>query len=416
MKITHVHAREVIDSRGNPTVAARLTIDNQFSAEAMVPSGASTGVHEAIELRDGDADRYNGKGVMRACENVRTIIAPRIIGMDPLDQRALDTVLIELDGTQNKSSLGANAILAVSLANARAVAVAQGIPVYQSLQQSYHLDLEKSSMPFPMMNIINGGAHANNTLDVQECMIVPKQSSFKERLRCGAEVFYALKTVLEEKGEPTSVGDEGGFAPNVASNEDALRLIEEAISRTQYTFGKDVFIALDVAASEFYKNGKYLFDGKECSATEMVEIFEKWVKQYHIISIEDGCAEDDWDGWRLLTEKFGNSIHIVGDDLFVTNKKRLEQGIEMNVGNAILIKFNQIGTVTETIETIDLAQKNGYTIIISHRSGETEDTTIADLAVATSAEYIKTGSLSRSERIAKYNRLLDIEEHNSISQ
>lgn len=410
MKIQKIHAREVLDSRGNPTVAVMIELDDGARAEAMVPSGASTGVHEALELRDNDQTRYGGKGVLTACHNVNTAIAQQLVGMDAADQRAIDEALIALDGTENKSSLGANALLGVSLAIARVRAVSQKKPLYQSIRDAFALSLTEYRLPYPMMNIVNGGEHANNNVDVQECMIVPQQTNCRERIRCGAEVFHALKSILDEKGDSTAVGDEGGFAPNLPKNEDGLKLIAEAVEKAGYVLGTNVMIAMDPAASEFYKEGVYVFDGEKKTASEMTAIFSSWIDQYHIVSIEDGLAEDDWEGWKDHTVQLGGKIALVGDDLFVTNQKRLQKGIDEKVANAILIKVNQIGTLSETIDTILLARKHHYKVVVSHRSGETEDTFIADLAVAVNADYIKTGSLSRSDRVAKYNRLLAIEE------
>jgi enolase len=376
---------------------------------AAVPSGASTGEHEAVELRDGDPKRYGGKGVLRAVANVNQLIAPRLKGLNALDQREVDRVLIELDGTPNKSNLGANAILAASLANARAAANHQKLPLYRYLGGA-----TANTLPVPMMNIINGGAHADNNVDFQEFMIVPVGAGkFSEALRMGAEIFHTLKSVLKKKGYTTSVGDEGGFAPNLKSNEEAVETILEAVAQAGYQAGKDVVLALDPAASEFYEGGAYVFkksDGRKLSSDQMVSFWKDWAGQYPIISIEDGMAENDWDGWKTLTDAIGQKVQLVGDDLFVTNTKFLRKGIELGVANSILIKVNQIGTLTETLECIDLARNNNRTAVISHRSGETEDAFIADLSVATNAGQIKTGSLSRSDRIAKYNQLLRIEE------
>ncbi len=410
MKLQSIHAREVLDSRGNPTVAVRATLEDGASAEAMVPSGASTGVHEALELRDGDEKRYNGKGVLQACKNVNEKIFPAIKDLDVEDQRALDQAMIDLDSTENKSSLGANAILGVSLAVAQAMAASKGVELYEYIRTTYDLQLKGYDLPYTMMNIINGGEHADSGLEIQEFMVVPQHKEFAERIRAGAEIFHALKKVLTEQGHATGVGDEGGFAPHLKTNEDALKVIQEAVGNAGYTFGTDIKVAMDVAASEFYEDGTYTFDGKETTAEKLTEIYGSWIEPYAIVSIEDGLAEDDWENWGAQTAALGDKITLVGDDLFVTNQKRLQQGIDKKVGNAILIKVNQIGSLTETIDTIQLARKNDYRIIVSHRSGETEDTTIADLAVAVNADYIKTGSLSRSERIAKYNRLLAIAE------
>jgi len=403
--IVEVRAREVLDSRGNPTVEAEVELESGAVGRAMVPSGASTGKFEALELRDG-GPRYLGKGVLRAVAHVKDRIAPEVVGLDALDQAAVDQAMLALDGTPNKASLGANAILAVSLATARAAAEALGIPLWRHLG-----GVQAAVLPVPLMNVINGGVHADNDLDVQEFMLVPLGfPRFSEALRAGVEVFHHLKKVLKEKGYATNVGDEGGFAPALKANEEALELLLEAIERTGYRPGKEVALALDAAASEFYQGGRYLFEGKERSAEELVEVYERWVERYPIVSLEDGLAEEDWAGWKLLTERLGKRIQLVGDDLFVTNPARLERGIQEGVANAILIKPNQIGTLTETLETIRLAHRAGYRTVISHRSGETEDPFIADLSVAVNAGQIKTGSASRSERIAKYNQLLRIEE------
>jgi len=408
-QIDHIHAREILDSRGNPTVEADVTLVNGVTGRAAVPSGASTGEHEAVELRDEDPKRYSGKGVLKAVQNVNDVIAPRLRGMNALDQAAVDHRLIELDGTPNKSSLGANALLAVSMATARAGANHQNQPLYRYLGGS-----NANTLPVPMMNIINGGAHADNNVDFQEFMIVPVgASSFREALRMGAEIFHTLKSVLKKKGYATSVGDEGGFAPNLKSNEEAIETILEAIEQAGYRAVDDVLLALDPAASEFYAGDSYVFkksDSRRLSSDQMASFWQDWAGKYPIISIEDGMAENDWDGWKSLTEAIGQSVQLVGDDLFVTNTKFLRKGIELGVANSILIKVNQIGTLSETLECIELARSNNRTAIISHRSGETEDAFIADLAVATNAGQIKTGSLSRSDRIAKYNQLLRIEE------
>jgi len=408
-QIDHIHAREILDSRGNPTIEADVTLVGGVMGRAAVPSGASTGEHEAVELRDDDPKRYGGKGVLKAVGNVNDVIAAKLRGMNALDQRELDRVLIELDGTPNKAHLGANAILAVSLANARAAANQQQLPLYRYLGgQSAH------TLPVPMMNIINGGAHADNNVDFQEFMIVPVgAASFSEALRMGAEIFHTLKSVLKKKGYATSVGDEGGFAPNLKSNEEAIETIIEAIGQAGYVAGQNVLLALDPAASEFYDGAAYVFkksDGRKLTGDQMVSFWQDWADKYPIISIEDGMAENDWDGWKALTEAIGRKVQLVGDDLFVTNTKFLRKGIELGVANSILIKVNQIGTLTETLDCIELAKSNNRTAVISHRSGETEDAFIADLAVATDAGQIKTGSLSRSDRIAKYNQLLRIEE------
>ena len=408
-QIVKIRAREIIDSRGNPTVEADVVLGGGAIGRAAVPSGASTGSREAIELRDGDAGRYQGKGVLTAVNNVNGEIAKALIGQDATDQKAIDQLLIELDGTENKSRLGANAMLAVSLAAAKAAAAAVEMPLYRYLG----LGKKEFVMPVPMMNIINGGVHADNSVDLQEFMIVPVGApSVAEAVRYGAEVFHALKKVLSSKGLNTSVGDEGGFAPDLPSNEAALEVILEAIDKAGYQAGKDIMIAIDAASSEFYKDGKYVLssEGKSLSSEEFADFLNAWVDKYPIISVEDGMDESDWDGWRILTEKIGSKVQLVGDDLFVTNTKILKEGIDKGIGNSILIKLNQIGTLTETLEAINMAQEAGYSAVISHRSGETEDTTIADLAVATSAGQIKTGSMSRSDRIAKYNRLLRIEE------
>jgi enolase len=407
-EIIDVKAREILDSRGNPTVEVDVILDSEFIGRAAIPSGASTGEREAIELRDGDLKRYLGKGVLKAVENVMTEIRPSVIGMDAFDQQALDATLIELDGTPNKSKLGANATLGVSLAAARACAAELGIPVYRYLG-----GVGAVRLPVPMMNILNGGSHADNNVDIQEFMVMPLGApSFREGLRMGAEVFHALKKVLKGKGLNTSVGDEGGFAPNLQSNEEALQVIMQAIGEAGYKAGKDVFLALDPAASSFYKDGRYdlAAEGVKKTSAEMVSFYEDLVNRYPIVSIEDGLDENDWDGWKLMTERLGAKIQIVGDDLFVTNIELLKRGIENSVANSILIKLNQIGTLTETIEAVKLARSAGYTSVVSHRSGETEDTTIADLAVALGTGQIKTGSASRTDRVAKYNQLLRIEE------
>lgn len=405
--IAKIIAREIVDSRGNPTVEADVTLSNGVVGRAAVPSGASTGAREAIELRD-DAARYLGKGVQTAVTNVNGEIAQAIVGMDANDQAALDAKLIELDGTDNKARLGANALLAASLAVAHAAANDAGVGLYQYLGGE-----TQYKMPVPMMNIINGGSHADNSVDMQEFMILPVgATSLAEAVRYGAEVFHTLKKVLTEKGLNTAVGDEGGFAPDLSSNEEAIEVILEAIERAGYEPGKDICLGLDCASSEYYKNGKYELasEGKSFSAAEMVDFLEVWVDKYPIISIEDGLDEADWDGWKLLTERLGNKVQLVGDDLFVTNPSIFQEGIDKNIANSILIKLNQIGTLSETLEAIRMAQAAGYTAVISHRSGETEDVTIADLAVATNAGQIKTGSLSRSDRVAKYNQLLRIEQ------
>ncbi|WP_017872669.1 phosphopyruvate hydratase [Candidatus Caldatribacterium saccharofermentans] len=406
--IFDVHAREILDSRGNPTVEVEVTLASGAFGRAAVPSGASTGTFEAVELRDGDKSRYGGKGVRKAVENVNEIIAPEIIGLDALDQALIDKTLIELDGTPNKSKLGANAILGVSLACAKAAAMYTELPLYRYLG-----GVNARELPVPFMNILNGGKHADSGVDIQEFMIVPCGApSFSEALRMGAEVFHTLAKVLKRRGYSIGVGDEGGFAPNLRSSIEAIEVILEAIQMSGYEPGKDVYLALDTAASELYKDGMYVFEreGVRRNVDEMVEFYTELVEKYPIISIEDGLAEEDWEGWKKLTFALGHRVQLVGDDLFVTNKERLERGIRERVCNSILIKLNQIGTLTETMETIEIAKKAGYTAMISHRSGETEDTTIADLAVACNTGQIKTGSLCRSERIAKYNQLLRIEE------
>ena len=409
--ILDIIAREILDSRGNPTIEVEVLLEDGSLGRADVPSGAFTGEREAVELRDGDEKRFLGKGVLNAVQNVNEIIADEIIGLDATDQAFIDKILIQLDGTENKGKLGANAILGVSLAVAKAAAESQNLPLYQ-----YIGGVNAKNLPVPMMNILNGGEHADNNVDIQEFMVMPAgASSFREALRMGSEIFHNLKSVLKSKGMNTSVGDEGGFAPDLKSNEEALEVIMEAIKKAGYKPGKDIFIALDPAASEFYnsKTKKYELKGenKELSSKEMVEFYARWVEKYPIISIDDGHDQNDWDGWKLMTEKLGNQIQIVGDDLFVTNTKILKKGIEKGIANSILIKVNQIGTLTETLEAIEMAHKAGYTAVISHRSGETEDTTIADIAVATNTGQIKTGSASRSDRIAKYNQLLRIEEY-----
>jgi enolase len=404
--IIAIHAREVLDSRGNPTVEAAVTLSGGAVGMAMVPSGASTGEHEAIELRDGDPDRFLGKGVTRAIANIRETIAPELVGLDATEQAAVDATMIELDGTPNKANLGANAILAVSLATARAAADAHGLPLYRYLGGVGALTL-----PVPLMNIINGGAHADNNLDIQEFMIAPAGfDSFAESLRAGVEIFHHLKKLLGAAGKVTAVGDEGGFAPSLDSAEDALSLIGEAIDKAGYKAGEDIFLALDVAATEFYDKEAQIYrhGGKELSAAEMIDMYERWTEAYPLVSIEDGLDEDDWDGWKTLTDRLGDRIQLVGDDLFVTNTARLRRGIDAGVANAILVKVNQIGTLTETLDAVRMAQHAGFSAVISHRSGETSDAFIADLAVATNAGQIKTGSASRSDRVAKYNQLLRI--------
>ena len=408
--ITDIYAREVLDSRGNPTVEVEVWTENDVMGRYLVPSGASTGAFEAVELRDGDKDRYMGKGVMDAVDNVNNILAEEIIGLDVFEQSYIDNLMIELDGTPNKSKLGANAILGVSLAVAKAAAEEIGMPLFQ-----YIGGINANVLPVPMMNILNGGEHADNNVDIQEFMVMPVGAeSFREGLRMGTEIFHTLKTVLKEKGLNTSVGDEGGFAPNLTSNEEALKTIVEAIEKAGYKPGEEVKLALDVAANEIYdeKNNNYNLKGEKRVLTvdEMIDYYEDLVEKYPIISIEDGLAEDDWDGWKKLTERLGEKIQLVGDDLFVTNTERLSKGIELGISNSILVKLNQIGTLTETLDTIEMAKSNGYTVVISHRSGETEDTTIADLVVATNSGQIKTGAPSRTDRVAKYNQLLRIEE------
>ena len=412
--ITKIHAREILDSRGNPTLEAEVTLADGSFGRAMVPSGASTGTKEAVELRDGDKTRYLGKGVRKAVENVNGAIASALAGMDAADQVALDKRLIDLDGTENKGRLGANALLGVSLANAHAMAASKQVPLWQYLAStSAHPDGWQPTLPVPMMNIINGGAHADNNVDLQEFMVLPVGvGSFAEALRAGTEVFHALKSVLKGRGLSTAVGDEGGFAPDLRSNSEALDTILEAIGKAGYRAGEDVLLGLDVASSEFFENGKYNLtgEGKRLSSEQFTDFLANWCEQYPIVTIEDGMAEDDWAGWKLLTERLGNQVQLVGDDLFVTNPRIFRQGIEQGVANAILIKVNQIGTLTETLEAIAMADHAKYAAIVSHRSGETEDTTIADISVATTATQIKTGSLCRSDRVAKYNQLLRIEE------
>ncbi|HYX27014.1 MAG TPA: phosphopyruvate hydratase [Pyrinomonadaceae bacterium] len=408
-QIDRIHAHEILDSRGNPTVEADVKLVSGAHGRAAVPSGASTGENEAVELRDGDEKRYGGKGVLKAVANVNDVIARELNGMDVFDQKAIDRRLIDLDGTPNKGKLGANALLAVSMANARAAANERGLPLYRYLGGD-----AANTLPVPMMNIVNGGAHADNNVDFQEFMIVPLGApSFDEALRTGAEVFHTLRSILKQKGYSTGVGDEGGFAPNLKSNEEAIETILQAVEEAGYKPGENVLLALDPAASEFYDGESYVFkksDGRKLSSAEIIAFWKSWIAKYPIISIEDGMAENDWDGWKKLTDEVGESIQLVGDDLFVTNTKFLQKGIDLGVANSILIKVNQIGTLTETLDCIALAKSNGRTAIISHRSGETEDPFIADLAVATNAGQIKTGSISRSDRIAKYNQLLRIEE------
>ena len=407
-EIVDVMAREILDSRGNPTVEVEVTLDDGTIGRAAVPSGASTGMYEACELRDGDKSRYGGKGVLKAVKNVNEVIAPAIIGMDALNQRKLDEVIIALDGTPNKGKLGANALLGVSLAAASAAAKALELPLYRYLG-----GLVGVKPPIPMMNVLNGGKHADNNVDVQEFMIMPLGAEdFHQALRMGAEVYQTLKSILNKRKLSTAVGDEGGFAPDLQSNEEALKLLVEAIKAAGYVPGKDIFICLDPASSEFSENNRYFIEGDKEGRTseQMIDLYADWCEKYPIYSIEDGLAEGDWDGWKKLTERLGNKIQLVGDDLFVTNKAILKEGIDKGIGNSILIKVNQIGTLTETLDTIRLAHKNGYTTVISHRSGETEDTFIADLAVAVNAGQIKTGAPARTERVAKFNRLLRIED------
>jgi len=407
--ICSIKAREILDSRGNPTIEADVVLDNNIRGTAAVPSGASTGTHEAVELRDGDTTKYSGKGVRQAVENVNTIIAPVLIGENVFNQRNLDRILINLDDSPNKANLGANAILSVSLAAARAAAAALGLPLFRYLGGT-----NACILPVPMMNILNGGAHADNNLDLQEFMIVPSGTdSFSKSLRMGVETFHALKTVLKKKGYTTTVGDEGGFAPNVKSNEEAIEMILEAVEKAGYKPGREIYLAIDVAASEFYEGNAYRFKkstGASLDSHKLIQLYENWVRQYPLVSIEDGMAEDDWQGWIALTSSLGEKIQLVGDDVFVTNAKRLQEGIADGVANSILIKLNQVGTLSETMDTIELATGDGYTTVISHRSGETEDSFIADLAVATNAGQIKTGSASRTDRICKYNQLLRIED------
>jgi enolase len=410
-RIESIHARQILDSRGNPTVEVDVITESGARGRAAVPSGASTGTHEAVELRDGDKKRYLGKGVLKAVENVNTKIAAEVVGLSVFDQNLIDKVMIDLDGTPNKAKLGANAVLGTSLASAKAAAMECGQSLYR-----YIGGVNANTLPVPMMNILNGGSHADNAIDFQEFMVMPVGAqSFSEALRMGAEVFHTLKKVLHEKGLSTNVGDEGGFAPNLKSNEEAIDVVMMAIEKAGYKPGSDIFIALDPAASEFYDSKAKVYhfrksNGKKLKPAEMAEYWTTWVRKYPIISLEDGMAEDDWAGWKLLTEKIGSKVQLVGDDLFVTNVKRLQEGIDKGIANAILIKVNQIGSLTETIDAVNLARRNGYKSVMSHRSGETEDNTIADLAVALNTGQIKTGSASRSDRMAKYNQLLRIEE------
>jgi enolase len=407
--IAEIFARQILDSRGNPTVEVDVVTDDGAFGRAAVPSGASTGVHEAVELRDGDKGIYLGKGVLKAVDNVNNTIAPELVGLDVADQTGIDSIMLELDGTENKGKLGANAMLAVSMAVAKAAAEEAALPLFR-----YIGGTNAKTLPVPMLNILNGGAHADNKIDFQEFMVMPVgASSFSEGLRWGVEIFHALKSVLKKKGYSTNVGDEGGFAPNIGSNEEAIETVLQAIDASGYKAGSQVYIAMDAANSELYKNGKYTFhksDGKTLSSDDLVKFWESWVKQYPIISIEDGMAEDDWEGWKALTQAVGSRCQLVGDDLFVTNVKRLGEGIEKSIANGLLVKVNQIGTITETINAVTMAQHAGYNTIMSHRSGETEDTTIADLAVALNCGQIKTGSASRTDRTAKYNQLIRIEE------
>ena len=407
--IVDIVGREVLDSRGNPTVECDVLLESGVMGRAAVPSGASTGSREAIELRDGDKKRYGGKGVLKAVEHINTEISEAVLGLDAAEQAFLDKTLIDLDGTDNKSRLGANAMLAVSMAVARAAAEESGLPLYR-----YFGGMNGCQLPVPMMNVINGGAHANNNLDLQEFMIIPVGApSFREALRWGAEVFHALKKIIHDKGMSVAVGDEGGFAPNVENHEAAIQLILQAIQDAGYTAGQDIVLGLDCASSEFFKDGQYVLDGEgglKLSAAQWTDMLATWVDKYPIISIEDGMAEGDWDGWKLLTQRLGDKVQLVGDDLFVTNTRILKEGIDKDIANSILIKINQIGTLTETFAAIEMAKRAGYTAVISHRSGETEDSTIADIAVGLNAGQIKTGSLSRSDRVAKYNQLLRIEE------
>ena len=410
MKIKKIIAREILDSRGNPTVETKIILANGLEAKAAVPSGASTGTHEALELRDGGT-RFGGKGVLKAVKNVNTIIAKALEGESVFYQEQIDKKMLALDGTTNKSKLGANAILSVSLAMARAGALASSKPLYKYIRETYKIKEKDYRLPVPTMNILNGGRHADNGLTIQEFMIIPRNKLLRERVRMGSQIFHALANLLSQKGYSTGVGDEGGFAPSLKSNEKALQILLQAIGTTRWKAGKDVFLGLDIASSEFYHNNSYYFLNHKQGwrAEKMIATMEDWVKKYPIISIEDGLSEDDWSNWQKLTKTLGKKINLVGDDLFVTNSKRLQKGINEKVGNAILIKVNQIGTLTETIETIELAKANKYAVSVSHRSGETADTFIADLAVAVNAEFIKSGSMSRSERVEKYNRLMEIE-------
>ncbi|MBM4135891.1 MAG: phosphopyruvate hydratase [Nitrospira sp.] len=410
-EIIDIFAREVLDSRGNPTVEVEVFLESGIIGRAIVPSGASTGEREALELRDGDKKRFLGKGVLKAVKNVMKMIAPRLRGMNSEDQILIDTTMIELDGTENKSKLGANAMLGVSMAVCKATALETGLPLYR-----YIGGCNAKELPVPMMNILNGGAHADNNLDIQEFMIMPAGlSNFASALRAGAEIFHTLKGILKKNGFSTGVGDEGGFAPNLSKNEEAMTLIIQAIEMAGYVPGKDIYLALDVAASELYDNSSYRFEGKNVSSDDMISYYEDMISRYPFLSIEDGLSENDWDGWKQLTQRLGKKVQLVGDDIFVTNTNIIQKGIELGIANSVLIKLNQIGTITETLDAIEMAKKAGYTAVISHRSGETEDTTIADLSVACNTGFIKTGSLARSERVAKYNRLLRIEEELSDS-
>jgi len=409
--IKKITAREILDSRGNPTVETTVVLENGATGVAAVPSGASTGTHEALELRDGATKRYGGKGVLKAVKNVNTLIANHLSGSDASNQRVIDKMMINLDGTENKSKLGANAILAVSLATCRAVAEALKMPLYKYIRQTFGLKENGWRMPVATMNVLNGGRHADNNLSIQEFMIVPLHKQFSERVRMGSQIFHSLASILNQKGLSTAVGDEGGFAPDLLNNERALQLLVQAIKSAGFVPGKHVFIALDLAASEFYRHGRYYFESKKQGQTaeKIMRVLESWIKKYPLLSIEDALGEDDWKGWTDLTKRFGKKLTIVGDDLFVTDVRRLQKGIDEKVANAILIKVNQIGSLSETIDAIYLAKKNGYKVSVSHRSGETADTFIADLAVAVNSEFIKTGSMSRSERVEKYNRLMKIE-------
>ena len=406
--ILDIFAREILDSRGNPTVEVEVILESGVVGRAAVPSGASTGAHEAVELRDGDKERYLGKGVLQAVKNVNEIIAEQLIGYSVFDQVEIDELMIEIDGTPNKAKLGANAILGVSMAVAKAAAEELGVPLYKYLG-----GFSARELPVPMMNILNGGEHADNNVDIQEFMVLPVGApSFREALRMGAEVYHSLKSVLKARGLSTAIGDEGGFAPNLASNEEALQVIMEAIEKAGYKPGEDIYLGMDVASTEFYRDGKYKMtgEGKEFSSAELVAFYENLVAKYPIITIEDGMAEDDWEGWKLLTEKLGKKLQLVGDDLFVTNTERLAKGIDEGIANSTLVKVNQIGTLTETFATMEMAKRAGYTCVVSHRSGETEDATIADIAVAVNAGQIKTGAPARTDRVAKYNQLLRIED------